>query len=197
MIKYLCYKLMELKGWTFVNNVSEDIRSFVLIGAPHTSNWDFFAAMFAFKFMDRKRYNCRFVIKKEWTDFPFGLIMKPLGAWGLDRQKVALGEKSNTTEVMSSFFKKEKDLILAIAPEGTRKPNSRWKTGFYHIAVKAGVPIVLGFVDYSQKICGFGKVLFPKDFDQDMREITEFYQKEWGKVPNNYLPDERFSQKNI
>lgn len=197
MIKYLCQKMMSLKGWTFVNNVPEDIRSFILIGAPHTSNWDFFAAMFAFRFLEQKNYNCRFMIKKEWTEFPFGLIMKPLGAYGLDRQKVAESKNTNTTDVMSSFFEQESNLVLAIAPEGTRKANSKWKTGFYHTAVKAGVPIVLGFVDYSQKICGLGKVLYPKDFEQDMHEIMKFYKKEWGKVSANYLSDERFTQKNL
>ncbi|HLW56658.1 MAG TPA: 1-acyl-sn-glycerol-3-phosphate acyltransferase [Bacteriovoracaceae bacterium] len=192
MIKKICHHQMLKRGWRFINNVPEEIRSFVVIGAPHTSNWDFFAAMFAFYNLDQKGYTTRFVIKKEWTEFPFTSLMKSVGAWGLDREKVASGQFTNTTDLMSSFFKEEKNLILAIAPEGTRKPTETWKTGFYHTAVKAGVPIVLGFVDYSQKVCGLGKIIFPSSFEVDMKEIMSFYQRSWARIPENYLPDKRF-----
>lgn len=192
MIKKICATTMMKRGWTFVNNVPADIKSFILIGAPHTSNWDFFAAMLAFHCLDLKGYKTRFVIKKEWTEFPFNSLMTSVGAWGLDRKKVASGEFSNTTDLMSSFFAEEANLVLAIAPEGTRKPNDNWKTGFYHTAVKAGVPIVLGFVDYFQKRCGLAKVLYPTNFEKDMKEIMAFYQSSWGKIPENYLPDKKY-----
>lgn len=183
---------MIKRGWTFVNNVPQDIKSFIMIGAPHTSNWDFFGAMFAFYNLDQQGYVTRFVIKKEWTQFPFAAVMRSVGAWGLDRQKVSSGQFSNTTDLMSSFFKEESRLVLAIAPEGTRKPTEQWKTGFYHTAVKAGVPIVLGFIDYSHKVCGLGKVIYPADFEKDMKEIMAFYQRSWAKTPKNYLPDKNY-----
>src|SRR5690606_5804196 len=113
---------------------------FVMIGAPHTSNYDFFLAMAIAHTIGR---NAKFVIKNEWVKFPFGLIMKPLGAYGLDRDKIRAGQAMNSTEVMASLFIDEKDLVLMIAPEGTRKATRHWKTGFYYIAQKAGVPIVL------------------------------------------------------
>lgn len=192
MIRKLCFKQMSKRGWVFVNNVPEEVKSFVLIGAPHTSNWDFFGAMFAFYCLDQKGYKTRFVIKKEWTEFPFTTIMKSVGAWGLDRKKVEKGEFTNTTDLMSSFFKEEKNLVLAIAPEGTRKPTDNWRSGFYHTAVKAGVPIVLGFIDYSSKRVGLAQVLCPTDFEKDMKEIMAFYQRSWAKIPENYLPDKKY-----
>lgn len=194
MIKNICNKIYQWKKWKFVFNVAPEVKSFILIGAPHTSNIDFFTAMYMSFQMGKKGFNSRFVIKKEWMKFPFNLIMSPLGGYGLDRSKA---RDSNMTEVMASLFTLEKNFVLMISPEGTRKAQDTWKTGFYYIAAKAGVPIALGFADYQKKTCGVGKMIYPKDFESDMREIMEFYQAEWGRIPKNFLPDKRYIAKSL
>ena len=176
-------------GWSFKNNIPDDLRSFVFIGAPHTSNFDFIAAMAISRFMKR---NARFVIKIEWMRFPFNLFFGPLGAIGVDRS-ASKGEKNlNYTDLMSELFKNNPELVLMIAPEGTRKPNNHWKTGFYYIAQKANVPIVLGYADYKKKEVGLGKIIYPTDFESDMKTIMSFYADKHGRIEKNFLLDERF-----
>jgi len=189
MVKSTCTAILKMNGWKFINNIPDDLRSFVMIGAPHTSNYDFFAAMMVAESMKR---NAKFVIKSEWMKFPFNMIMGPAGAIGLDRKGLSKKDKESTTDLMAGLFKKYKDLVLMIAPEGTRSPNPHWKTGFYYMAQKAGVPIVLGFVDYEKKETGLGMVLIPTDFEKDMHTIMDFYRDIKGKVPDNFQLDEKF-----
>jgi 1-acyl-sn-glycerol-3-phosphate acyltransferase len=189
MIRSLFYYFLKLMGWSFKNNIPDDLRSFVFIGAPHTSNFDFIAAMAISRFMKR---NARFVIKIEWMRFPFNLFFGPLGAIGVDRS-ASKGEKNlNYTDLMSELFKNNPELVLMIAPEGTRKPNNHWKTGFYYIAQKANVPIVLGYADYKKKEVGLGKIIYPTDFESDMKTIMSFYADKHGRIEKNFLLDERF-----
>ena len=188
MLRPICTLLFKLSGWKFVSNIPNDLRSFVFIGAPHTSNHDIVPAMAVATLMKR---NTRFIIKNDWTKFPFGLVMKPAGGIGLDRKKLQSGSSSNT-EIMANLFKEFPELVLMIAAEGTRKPNPHWKTGFYYIAQKANVPIVLGYADFAKKVAGVGKVIYPTDFEKDMREIMEIYRPITGKNPENFKLDERY-----
>lgn len=189
MVRLLCALYLKITGWKFVNYISDDVRSFVALGVPHTSNYDILPGIAATRLMKR---NAKFVIKSEWVKFPFSLVMKPAGALGLDREKLKDGKK-NTTEAMADLFKDFKELVILIAPEGTRSPRKEWKTGFYFIAQKANVPIALGFADYVKKEYGLGKIIYPTDFEKDMKEIMDFYRPIIGKKPENFLLDERFS----
>lgn len=181
--------MLKASGWKFVSEVPDSLRSFVLIGAPHTSNHDFVPAMGLAHFMNR---NAKFVIKSDWLKFPLNLVMVPAGAHGIDRSKLLEhGHKSNV-EVMADLFQELSDFVLMIAPEGTRKATSQWKTGFYYVAQKAKVPIVLGFADYEKKIAGLGTVIYPSDFEKDMKAIMSFYQNIRGKIPSNFRLDERY-----
>lgn len=188
MLRPICTLIFKLSGWKFKNDIPDDLRSFVFLGAPHTSNHDIVPAMAVATLMKR---NARFIIKSDWMKFPMNLIMGPAGGIGLDRQKLKGGAMSNT-ETMASLFKEFPELVLMIAPEGTRKPNQHWKTGFYYMAQKAGVPIVLGYADFEKKIAGVGKVIYPTDFETDMKQIMDFYRQIKGKTPENFLLDERF-----
>lgn len=189
MVKALSALIFKASGWTFKSDLPDNLRSFIFIGAPHTSNYDFITGMAVAYFLKR---NARFVIKKEWLKFPVNLIMKPAGAIGIDREKLKLRSES-TTDAMAGLFKSYRELVLMIAPEATRSPNPHWKTGFYYIAQKAHVPIVLGYGDYEKKIAGTGPVIYPTDFDKDMKAIMKFYQNIRGKKPVNFRLDERFS----
>lgn len=188
MIKSLCVLWLKITGWKYINNIPDNIRSFVALGVPHTTNFDIFPGVAAAKLMQR---NARFVIKSEWMKFPFGFFMRKVGAIGLNRKNLE-GGKKNTTELMADLFKLREDFVLLIAPEGTRKKREEWKTGFYFIAQKANVPIVLGFADYIKKEYGLGKIIFPKNFEEDMKEIMNFYKNIKGKYPENFSLDKRF-----
>lgn len=190
MLRFVCNLIFDLSGWSFKNEVPDDLRSFIFLGAPHTSNHDFIPGMAVASKMKR---NARFVIKNEWTKFPFGLLMKPAGALGLDREQLKTKGASSNTDVMANLFKEYKELVLMIAPEGTRKANNHWKTGFYYIAQKAQLPIVLGYADFSKKEAGLGPVIYPTNFEEDMKKIMDFYRPMQGKNPQNFALDERFS----
>lgn len=190
MLKLICTLIFKFSGWRFEGSLPEDLKSFIFIGAPHTSNNDFVPAMAMARNMKR---NARFVIKQEWMNFPLNLIMKPAGAIGLDRSKLKDKSVSNT-DLMAHLFLEYPELVLMISPEGTRSPNSNWKTGFYYIAQKANVPIVLGFADFKRKVAGFGPVIYPSDFESDMAKIMDFYRNVSGHEPQNFKLDSRFDR---
>lgn len=189
MIKFLCSQIFRLQGWTFVNHIPTDVTSFVMLGAPHTSNWDFVPAMTV---AHRLGKTAKFVIKNEWLRFPMGLVLKPMGAIGVDREKIKAGVVTSTTDLMAQLFQKHQPLVMMIAPEGTRSANDEWKSGFWHVAKKAQVPIALGFADYATKTAGVGKLITPTEFEHDMREIMAFYRNVTPARPEKFKLDRRF-----
>ncbi len=188
MVKLICYLIFKLQGWNYKNSLTQDYPAYVFIGAPHTSNWDFIPSMA----MAFKSGRAKFVIKKEWMKFPLNLFFKPIGAIGVDRSKVKSGSTTSSTDMMADLFKEYKDLILMIAPEGTRSAAVEWKSGFWHIAHKAQVPIVLGYADYKLKVAGLGMVIHPTEFKTDMKQIMAFYKTINPKHPTKFKLDQRF-----
>lgn len=189
MFNKICFYLTRLAGWKYQIDIPTDLRSFVVVGAPHTSNWDFFPAMAMIYLLNR---NSRFILKKSWLKFPLSLLLEKMGALGIDRDQIQKDSHSNTTDLISDLFKTHKDLVLLISPEGTRKPNENWKTGFYYIAKKANVPIILGYADYRKKIAGVGKIIYPDDYEKDMQTIIDFYRGVEGHNPAKFKLDKRF-----
>lgn len=149
---------------------------FVMIAAPHTSNWDFLMTMIlAFSF----RIKVFWMGKHTIFRFPFHGLCRWLGGIPVDRRRAG-----NMVARCIEEFNRNERLIMIIPPEGTRKRVRYWKTGFYHIARGAGVPIVLGYVDYLRKAGGLGPVFFPTgDMENDMSFIREYYGKVTGKRP--------------
>lgn len=186
MVREICTLIFKLSGWKFKNDIPDELRSFVMIGAPHTSNWDFIPAMAVSYLMKRKAH---FVIKSDWLKFPLKFFLVQAGAVGVDRKMLKTSKTLSNTDVMAKFFTDNPEFVLMISPEGTRSPNHHWKSGFYYIAAKARVPIVLGYADYQTKTAGLGKVIYPSNFEEDMRQIMEFYQGIHGKHPENFLLD--------
>lgn len=191
MLKAICRMIFDSTGWKYKSEIPDDLRSFIFLGAPHTSNNDFMPAMAVVTYMNR---NAKFVIKDDWMKFPMNLVMKPAGAIGLDRKKLKEGAASNT-DAMAHLFKEYPELVLMIAPEGTRSPATTWKTGFYYIAQKANVPIVCGYADFKTKTAGCGPVIYPTDFEKDMTRIMDFYRGIEGCEPENFKLDSRFDKK--
>jgi 1-acyl-sn-glycerol-3-phosphate acyltransferase len=163
----------------------------VIVAAPHTSNWDFFPAMGVIYKLQSKKAKPRFIIKKSWLFFPMNLILGPMGAFGVERNNAS---GINQTDMLADIFKQHQDFIMMISPEGTRSPNDQWKTGFYTVALKANVPIALAYADYTKKEVGIAKVIYPKNFEDDMRLICDVYKTIQGKTPRNFKLDKRFSQ---
>lgn len=186
MIKYLCSKSFDLMGWKFVNNIPKDLKKYVLIGVPHTSNWDFWLAM---TFFHKANLKGKFTIKKQWLFFSLGFIFKKMGAIGIDREAISKGKRLSLTDQISQLIKQSDKFTLLITPEGTRKPVDKWKTGFYHIAKKAEVPIVLAYGDYKNKELGASRIIYPSDIDEDMKEIKKFYKTINPKLSNNFYKE--------
>lgn len=163
-----------------------------MIAAPHTSNWDLVYALAAYDLM---KIPVRFTIKKEWMRFPLNLIMRPLGAIGIDRSPKVKGEqRKSMTEAMTELFNGRENLNIMVTPEGTRSKREKWKTGFYYVALNSKVPIALGYLDYANKIAGVGKLIFPSgDIKKDMREIMDFYRNIKGKHPERFSLDLEFA----
>lgn len=149
----------------------------VLVGAPHTTNWDFPLAILGMAAMGVK-FN--WVAKHTLFRWPLGYFMRLLGGIALDRSSGGTGFAIKTIE---TFHERER-FVLAIAPEGTRHKTEYWKAGFYKIATKSNVPIALGYVDYKKKIIGIGKIFMPSgNMEEDFTLIAKFYRDKSGKYP--------------
>lgn len=170
--------ILKTLGWK-ITNIIPDIPKCVLAIAPHTSNWDFLIAKLAYTSLGR---NAHFLIKKEWFFFPFNLFFKSIGGIPVDRSK-----NQSMTDIMAEEFGKRDRFQIAITPEGTRKRVTEWKRGFYYIADKAQVPIVLIGLDYKNKIISFLDVFTPTSHvEEDMLTIQSRYKGLSGKNPDNF-----------
>ena len=191
-MKWLCKIIFERKGWKLNPNYPEGLDRCVMVAAPHTSNWDFVFALGVFHIL---KIPIRFAMKKEMLFFPFNIIFGALGALSIDRSpKDKASPRKSTVEAMAELFEKHQRLCLLIAPEGTRSLRKKWKTGFYYTALKAGVPIALGYVDYQKKEAGIGKKITPTgDLEGDMKEIMAFYKDIKAKYPENFSLDQDYA----
>ena len=170
--------LLNLMGWKY-EALTPDFDKCILLVAPHTSNWDFLMGKLAYTAMGR---NANFVIKKEWMVWPLGILVKKLGGIGVDRSKA-----NRFTDQIAEIYQTSKQFSLAITPEGTRKRNSKWKKGFYHIAIKAQVPIVLVKIDYKEKYMALFEVFTPTgDEHADIKAIQQKYKGVSGKYPDQF-----------
>ena len=123
-----------------------------------------------------------FMMKKEWFFFPLGVFFRAVGGIPVDRSR-----KTSLVDQMVHNFAEYKKFNLAITPEGTRKANPNWKKGFYFIALKAQVPIVLIGIDYSKKTISATKAIMPSgDINKDMKEIKLYFKDFKGKHPENF-----------
>lgn len=185
MMYWLSKLLFRLTGWQLDVNRTPEMEHCVLIALPHTSNWDLVFARAAFFML---RLPVRFTIKKEWMRFPLNLFIGPLGGIAIDRSPKEPGQrKKSMVDAMADLFGQRDKLVVMVTPEGTRSKATHWKTGFYHVAIKAKVPISLGYLDYANKIAGIGKVLHPSgDFERDIAEINAFYEKITPRHPDQF-----------
>jgi 1-acyl-sn-glycerol-3-phosphate acyltransferase len=171
--------ILSLFGWKIIGKKPAELKKYIVIMAPHTSNWDFVIGWFGYRTLGLK---AKFLIKKEAFFFPLGSLIKSMGAIPINRHSSASAIKQ-----ISHLFKHSKELIITITPEGTRSLNKHWKKGFYYMAHLSNVPLILGFLDYKNKTGGLGPILnVTGNFDQDMKIIEEFYKDKTAKFPKNF-----------
>jgi len=184
MLKLLSRFIFWITGWQVRGEVPVEIRKAVMIAAPHTSYWDFLFARAAFFILGLP---VRITIKKEVVNAPlFGWMVRQMGGIAIDRtpKDGNLKTKRSMVDAMVDLLMKNDQMFMMVTPEGTRKQVKRWKSGFYRVAEQAEVPIILGYLDYKNKIAGIGPVKWPTgDFDKDVEEIMSFYRDKAGKYP--------------
>lgn len=180
MKRWLGRNLLKLAGWKIGPAEGAGLSKCVICVAPHTSNSDFFIGKLFYMAIGAK---ASFLIKKEWFIFPLNLLFKALGGVPIDRSK-----RTSVTEQMVEEFNKRPRFQLAITPEGTRKPVTEWKKGFYYIALSAGVPILVAYIDYGKKEVGIKTVFYPTgDAEKDIADIRRLYRGMKGKKEGNFV----------
>ena len=172
--------IFKILGWKIIGDLPE-VKKYVLIAAPHTSNWDFPLGLLA-KFSIKLKLN--YLGKGALFDSPFGWFFRALGGIPVYRK-----QKLNMVDQMVEQFNLREEMILAMSPEGTRSYLEYWKSGFYHIAHKAGVPIAMATLDFGNKMVKFTSGFMPTgDIQADMKIIKAFYNDIKGKIPENQGP---------
>lgn len=167
--------VMWISGWKIVGTPPQE-KKYIMIAAPHTSNWDLLYARAAFYIL---RIRVRYTIKKELFFFPLGLILKAIGGLPINRKS-----KDNMVDKMIQLYNNWDRLVILITPEGTRSYSPEWKKGFYYIAQGANIPISLGFLDYEKKEAGIGPLIYPSgNYEADLEKIQSFYRTISAKYP--------------
>ena len=169
LVRRLLLVLYRWKGWR-IEGRAPDVDKFVLLGAPHTSNWDF---IFFLGATHELGIRPSFVGKNTLFKWPATNFMLDMGGIPVDRNK-----RANYVEQVAQAFADHDDLALVIAPEGSRTFRGSWKSGFYHIAMAAGVPIVPAWVNHETMRGGVGEPIMPTgDYQADLAKIAAFYRE--------------------
>ncbi|KGN86624.1 MULTISPECIES: 1-acyl-sn-glycerol-3-phosphate acyltransferase [unclassified Porphyromonas] len=171
--------LLAKLGWKTLPLPAERPESSIICVAPHTSNIDFFLGKLYYWSVGSRS---GFLMKKDWFFFPFGSILRAMGGVPVDRSR-----KEDTVGKLADYLRQQRDLHIAITPEGTRKLREKWYSGFYHIAVAAGVPIELAVIDYKRRALGIFEVFHPTgDSEADIAYIRSRYLREQAKYPDQF-----------
>ncbi|MGI9665882.1 MAG: 1-acyl-sn-glycerol-3-phosphate acyltransferase [Acidimicrobiia bacterium] len=178
---WLCRKYLEWTGWSLVGQLPPDEPKLLLIAAPHTSNWDFPIFLGV---LNHLQIRLRFLAKSGLFKGPFGTFLRRIGGIPVDRSNAA-----SIVDSAVAAFSEADEMILLLAPEGTRAAMPGWKTGFWRIAEAADVPIVFAFVDGATKTSGLGPAYrIDGDVDGFMKHAAAFYEDKNGIKPENISP---------
>ena len=167
---------LNLFGWSVVSELPS-VQKYLMVGAHHTSNWDLPIALLM---MAALGLRLRWIGKASLFNGPQGWVMRGLGGIPVER-----GARKNFVEQIVDLYKERKEMVITIAPEGTRRFVDHWKTGFYHIASGADIPIAMCFLDYSRKTCGVGGYFHPTgEPENDIKILQNFFNDKVGKFPH-------------
>lgn len=170
---------MRTAGWEVRNHTDGGYDHFVVVGAPHTTNWDFAVTLGVGAHLDM---TFGWVGKQALFRPPMGAVMRRLGGVPVER-----GARRNYVEQLADHLLATDQMGLVVAPEGTRSKGQFWKSGFLYIAREADVPIVLGFADYDAREAGLGPTLDPHEpTERIMDRIRSFYRPEMALYPEKF-----------
>ena len=178
MRKLLAKSFLRATGWQSAG-APPTLAKYVLIAAPHTSNWDL---VYLLALAEVYGLRISFMMKHTLFRGPLGPLFRSLGGIPIDRRR-----RENLVKQMVEAFAARDSLVLVVPAEGTRARVERWKSGFYHIAHGARVPIVLGYLDYARQRGGFGPLLVPTGrIVEDMDFVRDFYADKVGRTPPDF-----------
>ena len=172
--------VLRAAGWSVEGKERLDLARLVLIAAPHTSNWDFVLAMIVRWAVG---LDFRWIGKHTLFRWPFGWLFRAIGGMAVDRT-----HNQGLVAAAIALFEKQSQLMLAVTPEGTRSRVDRWKTGFYHIAHGANVPIVCAYLDYTVRVVHLAAPFYPTgDLEADISLLRQSYEpyRRKGRRPEN------------
>lgn len=173
--------ILRLMGWKSVGAFPNDLKKYVVIVAPHTSGWDFVIGLLFRKALHLE--HAKYLGKHQLFKPPFGFFFRWLGGYPVDRTS-----SHNLVDQVVKIFNDHDEFALALSPEGTRKRVEKLKTGFYNIARKAGVPIIMVAFDYKHKRAIISPPFFVTNNEQaDFEEILDFFRPIKGRYPENGL----------
>lgn len=172
--------ILDAAGWT-IEGGKPSVDKFVLIAAPHTSNWDF---VYALACTHALGLEVHWMGKDALFRGAQGRLFRALGGLPVDRSK-----KNDLVRALAAQFAARERFVLLVPAEGTRSRGTHWKSGFYHIARTADVPVAPGFLDYARKRVGIGPLQrLTGDVRADMAKIRAFYADKRGKYPERFTP---------
>ncbi len=176
--RFYSWVLFRCLGWK-VNVTEEFPEKYIIALAPHTSNWDFILGQF---YMRSQNLRINFLMKKEWFFWPMGILLRRMGGIPVYRSK-----HTKVTDHLAEEARHRDSFRLCITPEGTRSPNPEWKKGFYYIALKAQIPVLLFGIDYSRKLIQCTKSFVPTgDIENEMRAVKLYFKDFKGKYPEKF-----------
>jgi len=179
LLRVLSKIILKIIRWQVIGSLPEDQKKYVLIVAPHTSNWDFILFVLAVSVL---RLKPSVLIKSTLFIGPLGWFLRYCGAIPVNR-----AQASSLVTYIASIYEERDEFVLIITPEGTRSPNPNWKRGFHHVATTAEVPILVVYVDSAIRTIGIEGLMEPTDdADADLRELKTFFDAKRGLKPQNY-----------
>ena len=185
--KNIYTRFFKLMGFRLINSPPPEMKKCILLFVPHTSNWDYILGVTCMRGLGMP---IKVIIKKMWTKFPFGLIIKPLGGIGITR---SVKGGASQVDKIADLIKDYEEIALVVTPEGSRSLRTEWKTGFYYIAQKANLPIITIKGNYKDKTAEFGPVIQPgTQFETAMQTLARYYQDSHAKFPDDFSVDQRY-----
>mgnify|MGYP001259052219 CR=1 FL=1 len=174
LYRFIYFRLL---GWKLEDHRPPDMPNYIIVVAPHTSNWDFPLGVLVRRIA--RLGDTRYLAKASLFRPPLGWFFRALGGYPVDRSK-----SQNMVDQVVTYFREVPGFKLAITPEGTRKRQDNWKTGFYYIAKAANVPIILCALDYGRKTVSFSApFVMSDDKDADIERMKDHYRNVKGCNP--------------
>lgn len=173
--KFLLYKIL---GWKIEGNFPTDIPKYIALGGPHTSNWDFVISLSA---RNAQGADIKFIAKKSLFTFPIGFFFRAVGGYPVDRT-----QRRNFVGFVIDLFNSKERFAIAITPEGTRSKVSKFKSGFFHIAVGANIPVVPVIFDGEHKVYRIHKPIYLSgNYEEDVETVLQYYRGVKGINPES------------